>query len=159
MGRADLVPCDLLEGAIGEEVPGVATLGVSCVVAASGCSVVDDHRVKFVKVISWVEAVALHIYNRRYFDICIVFAEVVVEAFEGQNENGGRVFHVELSHCFLGLAAFAGEVIFLAEVLRSEEGVYDAAAFFELGVDEPFFFDFCFWDLAFRKGDLLVKGF
>lgn len=127
--------------------------------AASCCSVVDDHRVDFVEMVPWIEAVALHVNHGCYFDVCVVFAEVVVEALEGQDENGRRVFHVELSHCFLGLAAFASEVVVLAEVLRSEEGVNNAAAFFELRIDKALFVYFCLWDFAFRKGDLLVEGF
>lgn len=126
--------------------------------AASGRSVVDDHRVDLVNVASWVEAVALHVNDRGYFDVSVVFAEVVVEAFEREDEDGRRVLHVELSHCLLRLAALAGEVVLLAEVLRSEEGVDDAATFFELRIDEALFVYLCLWHFAFRNGDLLVEG-
>lgn len=117
-----------------------------------------DHRVDLVEVAAWVQAVALQVDHRSHFHVRVVFAEVVVEAFESQDEDGRRVLDVELSYCLLGLAAFAGEVVVLAEVLRSEKSVNDAAALFELRIKKALFVYLSLWDFALGKSDLLVEG-
>ena len=125
--------------------------------AAPCCSVVHDHRVDLVEVAARVETVPLQVDKRGYLDVRVVFAEVVVEALQGQDEDGWRVLHVELSHCLLRLTGFAGEVVVLAEVLRSEEGVDDAAALFELRIEESLFVYLSLWHFTLGKSDLLVE--
>ena len=95
----------------------------------------------------------------RHLNFHVIFGEIVIEEFQSENEDKGRILKVELSHRFLRFARLTSEVVVLAQILRHEESVNYATALLELGICQAFLVYLSLWNLTKWQIHLFMKRF